>query len=78
MSVHDGVIYAAGFCGSGVVWARWMGAKAASLVMGLDDKTVFAEDPFPTIPLYNGTPWFLPLMMNFYRLKDNLAGKGRK
>jgi len=78
LDIHDGIIYAAGFCGSGVVWARWMGAKAASLVLGLEDKTVFAEDRFPTIPLYNGTPWFLPLMMNFYRLKDNLSGKGRK
>ena len=31
---HDGIHYAAGYCGSGVVWARWAGQKAALNVLG--------------------------------------------
>jgi glycine/D-amino acid oxidase-like deaminating enzyme len=30
----DGVVYATGFCGSGVVWAPWIGTRAAHKLMG--------------------------------------------
>nr|WP_245195676.1 FAD-binding oxidoreductase [Aureimonas populi] len=30
----DGVTYATGYCGSGVVWARWLGTKAARQILG--------------------------------------------
>ena len=84
LTVHDGVIYPAGYCGSGTVWARWLGQKAAQMV--LDDMagahsfssrsadTVFAGIPFRSMPFYSGEPWFLPLAMRFYRVKDQLAG----
>ena len=29
-----GLRYAAGYCGSGVVWARWAGEKAAKQILG--------------------------------------------
>ena len=29
MFEKDGVLYASGFCGSGVVWAPWLGRRAA-------------------------------------------------
>ncbi len=71
LAVHDGVHYAAGFCGSGVVWARWMGQKAALKVLGDDaGNSAFQERPFRAIPLFNGNPWFLPLMMAWYQHKD--------
>jgi hypothetical protein len=28
------------------------------------------DDRFPAIPLYRGTPWFLPLAGAYYALKD--------
>ncbi|MFQ5954505.1 MAG: NAD(P)/FAD-dependent oxidoreductase [Kiloniellales bacterium] len=74
LAVHEGVHYACGFCGSGVVWARWLGRKAALRILGdADAKTVFDEMPFRTRPLYNGRPWFLPAMIGWYRLKDSLG-----
>ncbi len=75
LTIHDGVVYATGFCGSGVVWARWMGQKAAMIVMGKEDgASAFDSVPFRAIPFYNGTPWFLPVMMNWYKIKDRMTG----
>ena len=84
LTVHDGVIYPAGYCGSGTVWARWLGQKAAQMVLGDvagansfssgSADTVFAGIPFRSMPFYSGEPWFLPLAMRFYRVKDKVAG----
>ena len=75
LTIHNGVVYATGFCGSGVVWARWMGQKAAMVVMGREEgASAFDKVPFRAIPFYNGTPWFLPVMMNWYKLKDRMTG----
>jgi hypothetical protein len=30
------------------------------------------ERDFPTMPLYDGNPWFLPLVGGYYRLRDRL------
>lgn len=75
LTVHDGVLYATGFCGSGVVWARWLGQQAALTLLGRDaGKSIFSELPLRAIPLYNGKPWFLPLMMAWYRYRDRRTG----
>lgn len=76
LSVRDGVIYAAGFCGSGVVWARWMGQKAAAQILQQDSETAF-QRPFRAIPLYRGKPWFLPGMIGWYNFQDWRAGVGK-
>ena len=73
LAVHEGVIYPAGYCGSGTVWARWLGQKAAQMVLGDLTGTVFTEQPFRTMPFYSGEPWFLPLAMRFYELQDRFA-----
>ena len=70
LAVHDGVIYPAGFCGSGTVWARWLGQKAAHMVLGDLDDSVFQNIPFRTMPFYSGDPWFLPLAMGLYAIQD--------
>ncbi len=71
---HDGVHYAAGFCGSGVIWARWLGMKAAQGMVGnRAPDTAFAAEDFATRPLYYGRPWFLPLTVAWYALKDRLG-----
>lgn len=74
LSVKDGVIYAAGFCGSGVVWARWMGQKAAGQILRQDGGTSAFDAPFRAIPFYRGKPWFLPGMIGWYNFQDWRAG----
>ncbi len=78
LTVHKGIIYATGFSGSGTVWARWMGQKAALRVLEREDSaTAFETRPFRAIPFYNGNPWFVPFMINWYRFKDRLTGVKR-
>ena len=68
--MHDGIIYAAGYCGSGTVWARWMGKKAAEIVLNLEGKSAFYNIPFKKMPFYNGYPWFVPIAIEYYKIKD--------
>jgi glycine/D-amino acid oxidase-like deaminating enzyme len=73
VTVHRGIHYALGFCGSGVVWANWLGLKAALAILGeQNSESVFAKYPFQTRPLYFGTPWFLPFVISWYDVKDKL------
>ena len=68
--------YAAGYCGSGVVWARWAGRKLALQLLG-DEAGRSALDcrPPPAVPLYNGTPWFMPGVFAWLTLQDRLAAR---
>lgn len=69
--VHDGVHYALGYCGSGVSMASYLGMRAGQKVLGLKEgATAFDGLPFPTRPLYSGTPWFLPPLVAWYRWRD--------
>ena len=71
--VNDGLHYATGYNGSGVVWGYWLGTKVAYKLLGKPEaKTVFDEARFQTRPLYNGHPWFLPGVFAWYTLKDRL------
>ena len=38
-----------------------------------DAKTPLDGRDFPSMPFYTGTPWFLPLVSLWYRLKDRMA-----
>lgn len=69
---NKGVLYATGFCGSGVVWAPWIGRKAAHKLLGNTDEAPSAFDfkPPASVPLFNGTPWFMPFFMMKYRMDD--------
>lgn len=71
----NGVVYATGFCGSGVVWAPWVGMRAAHKLMGHGGqaRTPFDFRPPAAIPLYRGNPWFLPAIIQGYRLQDRIA-----
>ena len=73
---HGGKRYAAGYCGSGTVWARWAGQKAAQQILG-DPKGASALDRKPpaALPLYNGTPWFMPAMFAWMSAQDRLAAR---
>jgi len=72
------VRYAAGYCGSGVVWARWAGDKVAKQI--LDDpsgRSALDFRPPRAVPLIAGKPWFMPAVFGWLRLKDKLAQRGR-
>jgi len=71
---QDGALYANGYCGSGVIWARWLGEKAAYRLLGDAERarTWFSGDSFQTRALYTGNPWFLPPLLAWYGLQDRL------
>ena len=70
---HDGIWYAAGYAGSGTVWARWLGKKTAEMAFGLSNQpSRFYADPPQAIPFYDGNPWFINAINTGYALKDKL------
>ena len=71
----NGIVYATGFCGSGVVWAPWIGMHAAYKLMGNDERgrTAFDFRPPAFIPFYRGNPWFMPAFIHGYRMRDRIA-----
>ncbi|WP_244610551.1 NAD(P)/FAD-dependent oxidoreductase [Microvirga pakistanensis] len=74
-----GVRYAAGYCGSGVVWARWAGQKAAMQVLGLDEGgSALDFRPPAAVPLFSGKAWFMPAVFAWLTLQDRLAARARR
>ncbi len=73
IGVEGGVHYAAGCQGSGVAMASWLGHNVALKIAGAANEP-FALDGlnFPTMPGYNGDPWFLPLIGGWYKLRDRI------
>ncbi|UQR66617.1 FAD-binding oxidoreductase [Bradyrhizobium sp. C-145] len=71
----EGIVYASGFCGSGVVWAPWVGMHAAHKLMGHEERarTAFDFRPPAFIPFYRGNPWFMPAFIQGYRMRDRIA-----
>lgn len=67
----DGRRYAAGYCGSGVVWARWAGQKAALQVLGLQEGVSSLDfRPPQSVPFFNGHSWFMPAVFMLLELQD--------
>lgn len=70
----NGLTYATGFCGSGVVWAPWIGSRAAHKLLKDDQgNSAFDFRPPAAIPFYAGKPYFMPLLMQVYRAQDRIA-----
>lgn len=66
-------VYATGYCGSGIVWGRWLGKKAAFKILGDKERarSAFDFDPAPKpIPFYRGKPWFIPIVYAMYERQD--------
>ena len=75
VGVHDGVHFALGCNGSGVVPMTHLGRCAARMILGGGNRaSAFSRLPLRTMPLYTGNPWFMPLVGNLYRLRDWLDG----
>ena len=70
----DRIYYASGYGGSGVAMSGYLGHKIARKMLGQrGDETAFDDLPFETRFYYNGQPWFLPLAMIGYTVKDRLG-----
>lgn len=77
---RNGIHYALGYCGSGTVWAPWLGHRAATLLQGEADRstvTAFPDKEPSAIPLYKGKPWFMPFAMSWHYLQDLRSGRSR-
>lgn len=71
---HGGVHYAAGYCGSGVSMASYLGMRLGQSILGVDDQPTGLERlVFQTRPLYTGNPWFLAPTVMFYRWCDRFG-----
>jgi glycine/D-amino acid oxidase-like deaminating enzyme len=73
MGRDDGMHYLLGCNGSGVAMMTYLGTQTARKILGGANRvSALDEREFPTVPLYNGNPWFLPLVGGYYRLRDRL------
>lgn len=68
-----GMHYAMGYSGHGVQMAVHMGQAMADSINGSPERNPWRELPWPAIPGHFGTPWFLPLVGAYYRVKDRLS-----
>ena len=69
----DGVHYALGYAGHGVALSTWLGARMGDALAGRGAIPDLTGDRLRAIPFYGGTPWFLPVVGGYYRLKDWLS-----
>jgi glycine/D-amino acid oxidase-like deaminating enzyme len=73
MGRHEGMHYLLGCNGSGVAMMTYLGTHTARKILGATNRApAFDGRDFPTVPLYHGNPWFLPLVGGYYRLRDRL------
>lgn len=70
----DGVHYACGYLGSGVAMSTYLGHKLGLRMIG-DPAGATALDgrSFPTMPFYQGNPWFLSIVAAYYRIRDSIG-----
>jgi glycine/D-amino acid oxidase-like deaminating enzyme len=73
----DGVTYLVGCCGTGVALMSHMGGKVGEWLAG-GDAPALSRLGFPIVPApYEGRPWFMPVVGEWYRFKDRLAARTR-
>jgi glycine/D-amino acid oxidase-like deaminating enzyme len=67
-----GLHYAIGYAGHGVALASYLGSQLGAALAGEPFDNPFAGTPFPGAPLglYDGRPWFLPLVGAWYKGLD--------
>lgn len=68
---HEGVHHCMGCNGSGVAMQSFLGHRVGQKMLGQDCGPFDGPD-FPGPPLYDGRPWFLPVMTAWYQARDGL------
>ncbi len=68
----DGLYYALGYAGHGVAMATYLGAEMGELISGTRRDNPFIGLSFPRVAmgLYNGRPWFLPIVGAWFKFLD--------
>ncbi|HSK52627.1 MAG TPA: FAD-binding oxidoreductase [Clostridia bacterium] len=70
---RDGVAYAVGCCGTGVALMTGLGTQMGAWLAG-GPAPALTKLRFPLVPApYEGRPWFLPLVGEWFRLRDRIA-----
>lgn len=74
MGQEEGKHYCLACNGSGVAMMTYLGYQTARKILGGSNQKQCAFDgrDFPTVPFYSGRPWFLPIVGNYYRLRDKV------
>jgi glycine/D-amino acid oxidase-like deaminating enzyme len=73
MGERDGMHYCLGCNGSGVAMMTYLGTQTARKIARVANAPCAFDSPdFPDHPLYNGNPWFLPVIGGYYRMRDRL------
>lgn len=73
-----GVWYAVGYSGTGVVLSTYLGTRLADWLLG-GSPPVIASLRFPLVPApYEGRPWFLPLVGEWFRWQDRRARRSSR
>ena len=73
MGEDEGLHYALGCNGSGIAMMTYLGYQTArKIARAANYACAFDSPEFPDHALYNGNPWFLPLIGSYYRLRDRL------
>lgn len=71
---HDGIHYATGYCGTGVSRSTYFGHKVALKVLGdPQGRTAFDDLAFRTHPFHWATPFAVPVVEAWYRIRDALG-----
>ena len=77
MGTHRGIHYAMGCNGNGVAMATYLGHQTGLKILGAQNRLcIFDGRPFPSLPLYSGVPWMVPLVSGYYHLRDALVRPG--
>ncbi len=68
---REHVWHGLGYNFAGIPMGTHFGAKLANLVLERPEgRSEFATADFPTMPLYSGNPWFVPMAMRYFDWKD--------
>jgi glycine/D-amino acid oxidase-like deaminating enzyme len=71
MGKFENLHYALGCNGSGVAMMSYLGHQTARKIAGKANRVCAFDRPeFPTHPLYNGNPWFVPWIGRYFRTRD--------
>lgn len=78
IGVVDRIHYALGYNFAGVPMGTYLGRKMALRILGdPEGATAFERKAPPTLPLYGGNPWFVPLAMRWFDWHDRqIARRG--
>ena len=69
----DGMHYCLGCNGSGIARMTYLGHQTARKILtGANAVCAFDLPELPEFPLYNGNPWFLPVVGGYFRLRDRI------